>query len=91
VQDDEHLSPPLIRWSVQEIRRIAVRLARRRIRPATSSLGHFGYGPIKPQLEKRIRSEECNCNARLRSYYGSQKVTVAAMQMAEKKVWAQRT
>jgi hypothetical protein len=33
-QDDEHLSPPLIRWSVQEIRRIAVRLARRRIQPA---------------------------------------------------------
>ena len=33
-QDDEHLSPPLIRWSVQKIRRIAVRLARRRIHPA---------------------------------------------------------
>ncbi len=33
-QDDEHLPPPLIRWSVQEIRRIAVRLARRRIQPA---------------------------------------------------------
>ncbi len=26
--------PALIRWSVQEIRRIAMRLARRRIRPA---------------------------------------------------------
>jgi hypothetical protein len=33
-QDDEHLSPPLIRWSVQKIRRIAVRLARRRIHSA---------------------------------------------------------
>ena len=33
-QDGEHISPPLIRWSVQEIRRIAVRLARRRIQPA---------------------------------------------------------
>ena len=32
-QDDEHLSR-LIRWSVQEIRRIATRLARRRIQPA---------------------------------------------------------
>jgi len=28
-------NPPLIRWSVQEIRRIATRLARRRIHPAT--------------------------------------------------------
>jgi hypothetical protein len=27
-------APGLIRWSVQEIRRIAVRLAQRRIRPA---------------------------------------------------------
>lgn len=27
-------TPPLIRWSIQEIRRIAIRLARRRIQPA---------------------------------------------------------
>src|SRR6185312_12893407 len=27
-------TPPLIRWSIQEIRRIAIRLARKRIRPA---------------------------------------------------------
>jgi hypothetical protein len=33
-QGDHDLSPPLIRWSVQEIRRIATRLARRRIQPA---------------------------------------------------------
>jgi hypothetical protein len=26
--------PPLIRWSIQEIRRIAIRLARKRIQPA---------------------------------------------------------
>ena len=28
---------------------------------------------------------------RVRTHYGSQNVTVAAMQMAEKKVWAQRS
>ena len=28
---------------------------------------------------------------RLRTYYGSQKMTVDAMQMAEKKVWAHRS
>ncbi|WP_247375303.1 hypothetical protein, partial [Bradyrhizobium sp. 173] len=27
-------TPPLIRWSIQEIRRIAIRLARKRIQPA---------------------------------------------------------
>jgi hypothetical protein len=27
-------TPPLIRWSIQEVRRIAIRLARKRIRPA---------------------------------------------------------
>jgi len=27
-------SPPLIRWSIQEIRRIATRMARQQIRPA---------------------------------------------------------
>jgi hypothetical protein len=33
----------LIRWSIQEVRRIAIRLARKRIQPAhISSLGHFG-------------------------------------------------
>jgi hypothetical protein len=35
VQGGKEVSPPLIRWSVQEIRRIAVRLAQRRIQPAT--------------------------------------------------------
>jgi hypothetical protein len=31
---DQKTKPPLIRWSVQEVRRIATRLAQRRIRPA---------------------------------------------------------
>src|ERR1700690_1897553 len=31
---DDKTAPPLIRWSVQEIRRIAIRLAQRRINPA---------------------------------------------------------
>jgi hypothetical protein len=33
-QDKVIVAPALIRWSIQEIRRIAVRLAQRRIRPA---------------------------------------------------------
>jgi SRSO17 transposase len=33
-QDEEAVSPALIRWSIQDIRRIAVRLAQRRIQPA---------------------------------------------------------
>ena len=33
-QDTEHIEPPLIRWSIQEIRRIAFKLAQRRIQPA---------------------------------------------------------
>ncbi len=33
-QDLQRFPPPLIRWSVQEIRRIATRLAQRRIQPA---------------------------------------------------------
>jgi hypothetical protein len=33
-QPDDAARLPLIRWSVQEIRRIAIRLARRRIQPA---------------------------------------------------------
>ena len=28
------VTPPLIRWSIQEIRRIATKLARKRIQPA---------------------------------------------------------
>ena len=31
---DAHDNPALIRWSIQEVRRIAVRLAQRRIAPA---------------------------------------------------------
>jgi hypothetical protein len=33
-QGSDRLSPPLIRWSVQEVRHIAVRLAQRSIQPA---------------------------------------------------------
>ena len=38
------------------------------------------YGPVRHRV-----------NARLRTHYGSQKVRVAARQMAEKNVWAQRS
>jgi hypothetical protein len=33
-QKPKHTHPPLIRWSIQEIRRIAIRLAQKRIQPA---------------------------------------------------------
>ena len=56
-------APPLIRWSVQEIRRIAIRLARRASTRHTSSHGQSGEGHIKPQLEKLISKRKCNCNA----------------------------
>lgn len=39
-------TPPLIRWSIQEIRRIAIRLARKRIQPAhiIATSGNVGSG-----------------------------------------------
>jgi len=37
---------PLIRWSIQEVRRIAVRLAQRRTNPRTPSPGRLGEGHI---------------------------------------------
>ena len=47
--------PPLIRWSIQEIRRIANRLAQRRITKALmSSLGRFGDERIRPRQSKPI-------------------------------------
>jgi len=33
-KDADATTPPLIRWSIQEVRRIAIRLAQRRIQPA---------------------------------------------------------
>ena len=57
--NDRKASSPLIRWSVQEIRRIAIRLAQRRIHPPTSSHGHSGDAPIKPPHEKLISNEIC--------------------------------
>ena len=40
--------PDLIRWSVQEIRRVAVRLAQRRVRPARVIARPPGGGRAKP-------------------------------------------
>ena len=42
---------------------------------------HIGLAPTSPSFRP----------SRLRTHYPSQKVTVAAMQIAEKKVWAQRS
>ena len=48
----------------------------------------FGIEADGKQGERHGRERQ---KPRLRTHYGSQKVTVAAMQMAEKKVWAQRS
>jgi hypothetical protein len=47
----------LIRWSVQEIRRIAIRLAQRRINPAHVIASSACDPHIKPSLEKLISSK----------------------------------
>ena len=57
----------LIRWSVQEIRRIVVKLAQRASNPRTSSHGHSGEELTKPKHAAPISKRECNCNARHRS------------------------
>jgi SRSO17 transposase len=46
---DKRPAQLLIRWSVQEIRRIAIRLAQRRIGPPTSSHGPSGDVHIRPK------------------------------------------
>ena len=55
----------LIPWSIQEIRRIAQRLARKRIQnPPMSSHGRTGGALIKPQHRNLISNKNHNCNAR---------------------------
>lgn len=39
----------------------------------------------------RVVADKAAMTARLRTHCGSQKMTVAAMQMADMKVWAQRS
>ena len=54
----------LIRWSIQEIRRIAQRLApKNEFNPPTSSHGRSGGGLIKPQHRNLISNKNHNCNA----------------------------
>src|SRR5882757_3758341 len=62
---DYKTAPPLIRWSVQEIRRIAIRLAQRRINPAHVIAWSVWRPHIKPLLEKLTSNGICNCNARI--------------------------
>jgi hypothetical protein len=42
-------------------------------------------------LVRKVPLSYAAISPRLRTHYASQKVRVAAMQMAEKKVWAQRS
>ena len=62
---DDQTAPALIRWSVQEIRRIATHLAQRRIQPAhIIAWSLFGDDPIKQSPDKPISIRNCNCNTR---------------------------
>jgi hypothetical protein len=54
--------PSLIRWSIQEIRRVAIRLARKRTNPHTSSHGHSGVGLTKRSLSEPTSKQKGNCN-----------------------------
>ena len=51
-QDGERTSPPLIRWSIRETRRIAIRLTNRRLQPADIVAWSLCDGRIKqpPQI-----------------------------------------
>src|ERR1700682_2855970 len=53
-------TPPLIRWSIQEIRRIAIRLARKRIQPAHIIAWSF----LRLPLNEPTSNQKSNCNAR---------------------------
>jgi GT2 family glycosyltransferase len=56
----------LIRWSIQEVRRIAIRLARKQSGPRISLHGHSGVELTKWQLkEPTSKQKNGNCNARL--------------------------
>ena len=55
----------LIRWSIQEIRRIAINVSRKDAsNPPTSSHGRSGGALIRPQRAKLISNKNRNCNAR---------------------------
>ena len=57
-------APPMVRWSVQEIRRLASRLAQRRIEPAfviAWSVWRRCHQAIAQQAH--LKREPCNCNA----------------------------
>ncbi|MGD9542365.1 RNA-directed DNA polymerase, partial [Methylocystis sp.] len=56
------IETPLIRWSMQEIRRIATRLARKRIRPEFIIAWSLGDEHIRQKQSALI--SKCNCNAK---------------------------
>jgi hypothetical protein len=53
----------LIRWSIQEIRRIVIKLAQRRIQPAHIIAWSLGEELTKPKHAAPISKRKCNCNA----------------------------
>jgi hypothetical protein len=55
-------APDLIRWSVQELRRITGRLASDASSPPTSSPAPSGIAPIRPPHNAHIWCKECNYN-----------------------------
>ena len=65
LRTSEDTPDSLIRWSVQEIRRIAISSPSGESNPLTSSHGHCGEAPIKPKHDAHILKQKRNCNARL--------------------------
>ena len=63
--------------------------AKSKLRPWVASSEPW-YTALMPFLQRSAHSfpKLRGSHARVRTHYRSQKVTVAAMQMAEKKVWA---
>src|SRR6202007_3198440 len=64
-QNKTNAASSLIRWSIQEVRRIAIRLARKRIQPAHIIAWHSGEELTRPPLSVRISKQVGNCNANL--------------------------
>ncbi|QHP66122.1 hypothetical protein EI171_00905 (plasmid) [Bradyrhizobium sp. LCT2] len=61
----------MIRWSIQEIRRIAIRLARKRIQPAHIIAWSFWRRAHQAAAQRAHFKSKSNCNAR-RAQVGKQ-------------------
>ncbi|TZG34921.1 hypothetical protein AGR1_19895 [Agrobacterium sp. B1(2019)] len=53
----------MIRWSIQEVRRIAIRLAQRRINPAYVIPWSCWRRAPQAAARRAVSKQKCNCNA----------------------------